>query len=74
MPPKGVKVKKANLSLALLLLHLLTQFFFLLVVLPFKSKKMEASAVAKGNFLQNFLNQRILCAIVVGGIERKGNR
>ena len=65
MPPKGVKVKKANLSLALLLLHLLTQLFFLLVVLPFKPKKMDASAVAKGTFLQNFQKQRRLCAIVV---------
>ncbi len=65
MPQKGVKLKKAGLSFVLLLLQLLTQFFLLLLGLPFKSTKMGASAGAKGSFLQNFLNEGRLCAMVV---------
>jgi hypothetical protein len=74
MPQKGVKLKKANLSFVLLLLQLLTQFFLLLLGLPFKSTKMGASAGAKGSFLQNFLNGRQTLRDGCGGRERKGDR
>ncbi len=46
-PRKGVKLKKVNLSVVLLLLQLLTQFCVLLLGLPFKSTKMGASAGAQ---------------------------